>query len=252
MLAWSTHLFRVAGIPLELHWSFFLLLAGAAWEGWREAGWTGLWWHSGLLVAFFGCVVLHELGHCLAARRERVAVRRILLLPIGGMAQFETLPPAPRAEVRITLAGPAVNFLLAGLLALVGRAFPADAGDGPLADLRDAVALLVTANLVMGLFNLLPAFPMDGGRLLRAALAMRLDRVRATFWAATTGKVIGGAGALAALWFQPLLAVLFGFVLIAGEVEYRAERRRARDEAQFRAVLERLRARRAEADGGGA
>lgn len=247
MLGWSTNLFRVSGIQLSLHFSFYLLLGFNAWQGWREAGWAGLWWHSGILVTFFGCVVLHELGHCLAARRYGIGVSRILLLPIGGVAEFDGIPPEPRREVVISLAGPAVNFALAAALWLVLRVLPAPvfvSGGLPnaLPDLAGSLEFLLSWNLLMGTFNLVPAFPMDGGRVLRALLAGKMNYVRATFWAATAGKVVAVAGAGVAYLYQPLAILLFLFVFIVGEMEYRGARRRAQEEEHFRLTVERLRA----------
>ena len=243
MLGWSTNLFRVAGIQLSLHGSFYLLLGLNAWQGWRDAGWAGLWWHSGILVAFFVCVVLHELGHCFAARRYGVGVSRILLLPIGGVAEFDGIPPEPRREVVISLAGPTVNFVLSAGLWLALRGLPAtEVLPNALPDLAASLEFLLTWNLLMGTFNLVPACPMDGGRVLRALLAVKMDYVRATFWAATVGKVVAVAGAVAAYFHQPLAILLFLFVFIVGEMEYRGARRRAAEEAHFRRTMERLRA----------
>lgn len=239
------NLFRVGGIQLAVHFSFFLLLAVNAFDGWAEAGWPGLWWNSAVLVAFFACVVLHELGHCFTAMRYGITVPRILLLPIGGMAEFDGIPRQPRRELLITLAGPAVNFAIAGLLWLVlPPTTPAANADATavIPTLVESAHLLLTWNLAMGLFNLLPAFPMDGGRILRAALASRMNYLRATFWAATIGKVIAGVGAVVAVFYEPLLAALFAFIFVVGELEYRAARRREVEEAHFRAVLERLQA----------
>ena len=247
MLGWSTNLFRVAGIQLSLHFSFYLLLGFNAWQGWREAGWPGLWWHSAVLVAFFVCVVLHELGHCFTARRYGVGVSRIMLLPIGGVAEFDGIPREPVREVLISLAGPAVNFGLAGLLWLFIWLLPAPSGSledaaDALPSLAASLQFLLSWNLLMGAFNLIPAFPMDGGRVLRALLAGRMDYVRATFWAATVGKVVAVAGAVAAYFHQPLAMLLFLFVFIVGEMEYRGARRRAEEDEHFRATVERLRA----------
>src|SRR5450755_2119440 len=116
MLGWSINLFRVFGIQLAVHASFFLLLAYVGFEGWQEDGPTGLLLNVGLIVVFFACVVLHELGHSLTARRYGVRVPRILLMPIGGMAEFDHIPRQPSAELLITIAGPAVNFAIALLL----------------------------------------------------------------------------------------------------------------------------------------
>ena len=116
MLGWSINLFRVCGIQLAVHASFLLLLAYWAYQGWQEGGAVGMAWSVGLIVLFFVCVILHELGHSLTARRYGIRVPRIMLLPIGGMAEFERIPRQPRQELLITMAGPAVNFLLVAML----------------------------------------------------------------------------------------------------------------------------------------
>ena len=110
------NLFRVRGILLAVHFSFFLLLAVNAFDGWADAGWEGMWWNTAALIAFFVCVVLHELGHSFTALHYGIGVRRILLMPIGGMAEFDSIPRQPRLELWITLAGPAVNFAIAAAL----------------------------------------------------------------------------------------------------------------------------------------
>ena len=237
------NLFRVGGIQLAVHFSFFLLLAVNAFIGWANGGWPGLWWESALLVTFVACVVLHALGHGVTALRYGITGPRILLLPIGGMAEFDGIPRQPRRELLITIAGPAVNFVLAALLWLLLPSLPDLAGDAAEADiptLLESAHILMQWNLAMGVFNLLPAFPMDGGRILRALLALRLNYLRATFWAATTGKVICAVGAAIAVFFQPLLAALFVFIFIVGELEYRATRRRELEDAHWRAAMARL------------
>ena len=110
------NLFRIRGIRLEVHFSFLLLLAFVAQEGWSDAGWSGLLWSVATLVAFFACVVLHELGHSFTAMHFGIGVRRILLMPIGGMAEFEDIPRQPMREFLMTIAGPAVNFVIVGVL----------------------------------------------------------------------------------------------------------------------------------------
>ncbi|MGD1030877.1 MAG: site-2 protease family protein [Opitutaceae bacterium] len=238
MLGWSINLFRVRGIQLTLHFSFVILPAYAAYVGYQEAGMAGLVWSVALLLAFFVCVVLHEFGHSLVAIHFGVGVSRILLLPIGGMAQFDSIPRQPSRELLITVAGPAVNFAIAAILlpfvsfpkGWLLSSYPSSAGD--------FARYILVANLIMGVFNLLPAFPMDGGRILRAVLATRLPYLRATFWAATTGKVISFAGFAAAIWAQSyFLAALFAFIFFVGEAEYRALLRRDREDARWRRVL---------------
>lgn len=229
------NLFRVRGIQLTVHVSFFLLLAYAAWNGWAEERAAGVFWYTFLLLACFACVVLHELGHSLTARRFGIGVRRIVLLPIGGMAEFDSIPRQPRRELLITLAGPAVNFALAAVLWLLLPAAPAE--EPAHLNLLEVGHVLLLWNLLMGGFNLLPAFPMDGGRILRALLVLRWDYLTATFWAATIGKIVALLGIGAAVYFgQPLLGILFAFIIAVGELEYRTVKRRAWLEAQLSAA----------------
>ena len=210
-------------------------MAYVGWEGWRDSGTLGLWWSLATLSAFFTCIVLHELGHSFTAMRFGVGVRRILLMPIGGMAEFDSIPREPKRELLITLAGPAMNFLIAACLWPV-VSFPQDWDAGAIpASIDDLLRLLLVANLVMGVFNLVPVFPMDGGRILRALLATRIPYLRATYWAATIGKVLAAAGAVVSLYYElPLRAALFIFIFLAGEAEYRAVKRRELAEAAWR------------------
>lgn len=258
MLGWSLNLFRVRGIQLAVHFSFFLLLAYAGWEGAQGyphpddptvmvgGGWLGFALSIFALLVLFTCVVLHEFGHSFTAMAFGVNVRRILLMPIGGMAEFDSIPRQPARELLITLAGPAVNFAIAGVLYLV---VPFPSGWQPLdfaypATPAGFAQLIAHFNLVMGCFNLIPVFPMDGGRILRALLATRMSYLRATFIAATVAKVLALAGiATALLAFaepHPLSAFLFAFIFFAGEMEYRAVKRRELDDAHWRAVLARI------------
>ena len=248
MLGWSINLFRIRGIQLSLHFSFVLLLAYAAMEGYEEAGPAGIFWSTALLLAFFTCVVLHELGHSLTARRFGVGVRRILLMPIGGMAEFDAIPRQPGREFLITIAGPAVNFAIAGILWFaIDSSASLPPGDLP-ASLTEFGWFLLTWNIYMGLFNLVPVFPMDGGRILRALLATRLPYVRATYWAATIGKILAGIAVIAALWKgQYLLAALFAFIFFAGDAEYRALLRREREDAYWREMMAQMHTLRPEA-----
>lgn len=244
MLGWSINLFRIRGIQLALHVSFLVLLAYVAWQGWAWAGWAGLGWILVYVTALFTCVVLHELGHSFMARRFGVNVPRILLLPIGGMAEFDHIPRRPAQELLIAIAGPAVNVVLLGALLVLVR-FPGDWEPMlfPLS-LPELGRHLVIVNTVMAVFNLIPVFPMDGGRIFRALLASRLPYVRATFFAATLGKLLAIAGAAAMIfWLEHWLgAALFVFIFVAGEMEYRAVRRSEEVEAHWRAILHRLEA----------
>lgn len=231
------NLFRVRGIQLAVHFSFFLLLGVNAFVGWADSGRSGLFWHTAALLAFFTCVVLHELGHSFTAMHYGIGVRRILLMPIGGMAEFDSIPRQPGRELLITVAGPAVNFALAAILWLILPAATATESDAVTAS--DFGHLLLQWNMLMGCFNLLPAFPMDGGRILRAGLATRLSYVRATFWAVSVGKVLCVIGFVVSAFWEPMLTLLFGFIFFVGEMEYRAVKRREIQDAEFRATLAR-------------
>jgi Zn-dependent protease len=245
------NLFRIRGIQLALHWLFPAALAYYAWVGWAAAGTAGATWSMAMVLAFFGCVVLHELGHSFTAQRFGVNVRRILLTPIGGMAEFDSIPRHPRSELLITLAGPAVNFIIAGLLAIFVR-FPDGISQwdptGPPVNFGELGRCLLFTNLVMGCFNLVPVFPMDGGRILRALLAMRLPYLDATFWAMSIGKVLAMLAIMGSLYAAGFLhyesyyvvAVLFTFILMAGDAEYRHVKRSDAAKAHWAETLRRL------------
>ncbi len=261
MLNWSIRLFRIFGIQLSMHVTFLLLLGYVGWEGWRDAGADPQQWshpiygalaYVAALGVFFTCVVLHELGHALTARRFGIGVPRILLLPIGGMAEFDSIPRKPSRELAIALAGPAVNFVIVGLL-LLFVSFPGEQivllvrsifSSKTTNDISMSVMQeLLTLNFIMGCFNLVPVFPMDGGRVLRALLATRFDYLRATFYAATTAKVFASIALIAAvLHGRVQIAVLFAFILFAGEMELRAVKRRERDDERWRQMLADLKA----------
>jgi stage IV sporulation protein FB len=201
-------LFKVRGIQIRMHITFPLILVWGAIQ-------FGVLARRGLAGALFGVivtgllfviVVLHELGHSVVAQSYGVPVRQILLLPIGGIAQLGKIPEKPNQELAIAIAGPLVNFALAGLLAIVGLAAGLDMTlrglAGVLSQLGSAnlsaiFRYVFVSNLFLGLFNLLPAFPMDGGRVLRAVLASRMDYARATALAVTIGQ---GLAWLMGLW----------------------------------------------------
>lgn len=242
MLGWSINLFRVFGIQLAIHVSFLLLLAYFGWEGWQEAGATGALWSLLVVTLFFGCVVLHELGHSLTARRYGVQVPRILLMPIGGMAEFDRIPRQPAAELLITIAGPAMNFVLvAVLLPLVWHDLWSEQSV-PAYGSQMTLIQLALGNLVMGTFNLLPVFPMDGGRILRALLARKMDYLKATRRAVVIGKIAAPLLALAAAYFLHwyLLSALFIFIFFAGDAEYRMLLRREREAAYWTEWTQRM------------
>jgi Zn-dependent protease len=240
MLGWSINLFRVRGIRISLHFTFLLLLAFYCYEGWTSAGLSGMGWSASEFLLIFTSVVLHELGHSFMAMHFGVGVKGILLMPIGGMAQFDSIPKKPIQELLITAAGPAVNFAIVGALWFLVD-FPEgwDRGSGALT-LADLARFLIRANLILGLFNLYPAFPMDGGRMVRAFLALKLPYLRATYWAVMLARVLTVVGIAASLyWESYMLTALFVFILMAGNAEYRMLKRQEQMETEWREALRR-------------
>lgn len=235
----SIRLFRIRGIQLSVHITFLLLLAYVAWEGWSGDGAVGAIVNVVSMLAFFACVVLHELGHSFTARAFGITVPRILLLPIGGMAEFSHVPRRPSQEILIAVAGPAVNAVLAAILALI---VPLPTWEQILAMDVGPLQLLLVMNIVMGTFNLLPAFPMDGGRVLRALLAIWLPYLNATAWAVGIGKVLAFAGivVMGFVFKHAMGAILFLFIMIAGELEYRTVLRQEKEERRWREFIDRL------------
>jgi Zn-dependent protease len=222
MLNWSFKLFRVYGIRLEIHISFILLLMFFGYEGWGHAGIEGVLWGVFFLISIFTCVALHELGHSLMALRFGIRVRRILLLPIGGMAQFDSIPKNPWKELAITVAGPAVNFALAAFFFFIFRPGSVTLMIGLPLDVHSLGNAMIVSNLVMGVFNLIPVFPMDGGRIFRAVLAMKFSYLNATKWASGVGKVLAVLAAGYALMHGSYpIALLFAFIFVGGDMEYR-------------------------------
>lgn len=224
-MKWSWSLGRVAGIDVRIHATFLILIAWIVAGLFLQPPGAGETLDGILLVpAIFGIVVLHELGHALTARRFGVRTLDITLLPIGGVARIDRMPDRPVQELLVALAGPAVNVALAILLFLgflaAGRA--GDLGRGPQLTTGSFAASLFWINVSLAAFNLLPAFPMDGGRALRAFLAMRMDGVRATQIAARLGHVMAIAFAAVGFFFNPLLVFIALFVWLAASQEQNA------------------------------
>ncbi len=218
---WSLKLGRFAGIDVFVHATFFLLLLWIGTIYWSETGtFEGVLTGLVLILLLFLCVLLHEYGHALTARRFGVGTRHITLLPIGGVAMLEGMPKDPREEMIVALAGPAVNLVIAAGLFLLLAALGSERILGGF-DIAGAGLLqsLLAANLMLALFNMLPAFPMDGGRVLRAALAMRTDRVRATRTAARIGQALAIGLGFLGLMGNPFLILIAVFVWIGAGAE---------------------------------
>ncbi|CAN5658493.1 site-2 protease family protein [soil metagenome] len=185
-MGWSIPIFRVAGILVRLHVTFLLLLAWLAWSYYAQGGSAVAAGRILFILLLFLCVLLHEFGHAIAAKAFGIHTPDITLLPIGGVARLERMPEKSQQELIVALAGPAVNVVIAlALFAVVGvrGLMDLDAVEGP-----NMLVKLMVINVWLVLFNLLPAFPMDGGRVLRAILATRMNYARATQIAATVGQ----------------------------------------------------------------
>jgi stage IV sporulation protein FB len=219
-MSWSFPIGTVMGTVIRIHLTFLLLLAwiGAAHyaAGGAQAALTGVVF----ICLLFLCVLLHEFGHVLAARRYGVNTPDITLLPIGGVARLERIPEEPAQELVVALAGPAVNVVIAALLFLALGGLPSAAGMEVHNPGVDILQRLAVANVFLVVFNLIPAFPMDGGRVLRAILAHRMGYARGTQRAASIGQVVAvGLGLVGLLIGNPLLLFIALFVWIgaAGE-----------------------------------
>jgi Zn-dependent protease/CBS domain-containing protein len=212
---------KLAGISVRIHWSFLVLPALVALSAWSAGGAASAVSSVLFVLAIFGCVVLHELGHALAARKFGIATEDITLLPIGGVARLQRMPRQPLQELLIALAGPAVNVVIAASI-LAGTWLSLSS----LAPLLESSVLsgsflgrLFWANVGLVIFNMLPAFPMDGGRVLRSLLAMRLPHVQATELAAGLGTVMAVLFGLLGLLGNPILILVALFVYLAARGE---------------------------------
>lgn len=218
-MRWSIKLGTISGIQLYLHWTFLILLG---WVFFYDLGGIGLPAAAQrvlFVLSLFACIVLHELGHALAARKYGIPTRDITLLPIGGVARLERMPREPKQELWVALAGPLVNVAIAATLLAVLTATRLS-GTSFLASQAAFLWPLMWINLFLIAFNLLPAFPMDGGRVLRALLAQRLEYVRATRIAARIGQGMAVLFLLSSYPLgNPMLALIGVFIFFGARNE---------------------------------
>ncbi len=221
-MKWSYRIATVAGIQVRIHVTFWLLLGFYAWIYYAEGGLEAAVHGVAFTLLIFLCVLLHEFGHAFAAKTFGIRTPDITLLPIGGVARLERMPSNPWQELVIAIAGPAVNVLIAAIVfLLIGGVLPLqefgliDTASGSL------LAKLLIVNVLLVAFNVIPAFPMDGGRVLRALLATQVRYVTATRLAARVGQVIAVLFFLASLtsWGGPMLAFIAVFVFLGAQQE---------------------------------
>jgi Zn-dependent protease/CBS domain-containing protein len=250
MITWSLRILTIRGIDIKVHLSFVLILVFAAvqWSLLLRDPLKGSLFGIIAIILLFVCVILHELGHSFEAMRYGIKVHDITLWPIGGVARLQSLPDQPIQELRIAVAGPLVNFVLALILWLLATYVLNHSLNFDYAWIiqrlrRDDFAaiwdFLILANLVLGIFNLIPAFPMDGGRILRSLLALKLPHLYATRVAVGIGQTIALLMGIGAIFFS----LGWSLLLIAVMVFWGA--RQEGHMAELRAVLQRARVRHA-------
>lgn len=219
-MSWSFPIGHLFGSELRVHVTFFLLIAWIGATGWLQGGPATAAIYILYVLILFACVIAHEFGHALTARRYGIRTPDVTLLPIGGLARLERMPEKPGQEIIVALAGPAVNVVIFFVLTLIlgpARLAEVTFTEITLASLPAQVAIL---NLVLAVFNLLPAFPMDGGRVMRALLTLSMGRASATRVAATAGQVLAFAmGLLGLVAGNPFLLLIAFFIFIAAGAE---------------------------------
>jgi Zn-dependent protease/predicted transcriptional regulator len=248
----SLKIFTWFNIPVYIHWTFSLIIFYFMWLGFQESGTlAGIIESTGLLIALFTCVLLHEFGHSLMARKYSIDTQDIILTPIGGIARLEKMPEKPQQELLVAIAGPMVNVIIA-LLIFVGASIilfndaigwwyfqnaitewsSFGAGDPDITTMLDnmegtipvwqkMLPQLLFLNIMMVVFNLIPAFPMDGGRVLRALIAMQAGRLKATMVAARVGQAIAILFVVVGIYFNAFTMALIGFfVFTTARTEY--------------------------------
>lgn len=218
---------RFAGIKVQIHWTFWLLFIFVGFMVFANEGtWTELLWHFAFVAALFLCVILHEFGHALTARRFGVGTRSITLLPIGGLASLKEIPDNPIQEFYIAIAGPLVNVVIALILYplvpienFVGQDPEVLQEQLSTINANNFLFYLFFINIALVLFNMLPAFPMDGGRVFRSLLSLKLGRVQATRVASSVGKFLAMLFFLFGLFYSIILAIIAVFIYFGAHSE---------------------------------
>lgn len=222
-MKWSIPVGQFRGIKVYIHWTFMLLLVWIAMSSYRLSHNTNqLLLSVGYILTLFACVVLHEFGHALTARRFGIKTKDITLFPMGGMARMEKMPESPKEEFLVAIAGPLVNVVIAGGLFLYMYLWPGGHTMGFPAGAMTAdkfIPALFAVNIIMAVFNLIPAFPMDGGRIFRALLSLKLERTKATQIAANLGQFIAILFVLLGLFYNIWLVFIGIFIYLGAGAE---------------------------------
>ena len=227
----NLNLGRISGINIIVHWTFFILIGWIVFDEVNRGGTAkSVLFNVTVTMAVFLCVILHELGHAVMAKRFHIKTEKITLLPIGGMASFEKLPESPKHELLIVIAGPLVNLVIAILLYFI-----VPVQDFVKLNINETLEVLMRynvqsflfflfmVNVGLVLFNIIPAFPMDGGRILRALLAMKVGRAKATRMASSLGLILAVIFFLVGLLYNPFLMVIALFIFFGAFTENRME-----------------------------
>jgi Zn-dependent protease/predicted transcriptional regulator len=220
-MKYSLYLGKVSGIKISIHWTFLILILWIVLGNLRRGSDINeIMWSVGFVLTIFVCVILHELGHALAAQRFNIKTRDIIILPIGGVAQLESMPEKPKEELIVALAGPLVNFIISAALFPFVK-FSSEVGELDLNGIGPSNFLpaLMSINIWLALFNLIPAFPMDGGRVLRALLGFKLSHAKATRIAATVGQVLAIAFVFFGFMSNPFLIFIGLFIFLGAQTE---------------------------------
>ncbi|XLS30682.1 site-2 protease family protein [Flavobacteriaceae bacterium M23B6Z8] len=222
---------RISGIRIEIHWTFIFLIGWIVFLELKRGGdFYSVIGSILFIFVLFACVVLHELGHALTAKNFDIKTEKITLLPIGGIARLEKMPEKPMEELKVAIAGPLVNLAIVLFLLIL---FPITSYfQLPAEDLiafinegstNSFIFNVFLANIILIVFNLIPAFPMDGGRILRALLATRIDRSKATTIAATLGQILAFFFFIAGLVYNPFLVIIALFIFLGAFGENQIE-----------------------------
>lgn len=221
-MKFSLYLGQYKGIKVFIHWTFSVLLLWIIIANARSGmAINDSIWSILFILCIFFCVLLHEFGHALTAQKYGIQTKDIILLPIGGLARLEKLPEDPKQELYVALAGPMVNMVIFFLLSVIVylSGVEIDRLEETHLDRSTIVLYLASANLLLAVFNMLPAFPMDGGRVLRALLSIRMERVKATQIAGSIGQLLAIGFVFFGLFYNPILVFIGIFIFLGAQAE---------------------------------